>query len=188
LLLQQYIQYFETLAAQHSAIGHTPASISGDVAPLACKFATYNANDVLMKNMRTRVGFPALLAEVYEWDIEGSNLYDQRSRYRGAFSIVTRSPANNAPAEIEALQLTETILQQVVHRIFKDHYGDGVSHCATPFQHIDVQRAEAMAFGPIWDNVFGWRWEFSFRPKAGQNLYDPLPENIWLDLQEDEGP
>lgn len=153
----------------------------GDQDPLSCKFATYNADDVLLKRNRTKVGYPALLAEVYEWDFSGKDIYDYRNTYRGAFSIVTRAPANNAQAEVDALALTETILWQVIHRIFQDHYSNDASmaRCQTPFQFIDIQGAEAMAFGPIWDNVFGWRWEFTFRPRKSINLNSPLTQPIW---------
>lgn len=179
MLLQSYITYFETIAAQHNAIAHVPASLSGDVATGSCKFATYNATDVLLKNMRTRVGFPALLAEVYEWDLSGKDIYDYRAHYRGAFSIVLRAPANNAPAEVEALKTAETILTQIIHRIYQDHYGPEAHKCNTPFQFIDIARAETMPFGPIWDNVFGWRFEFTFRPRPILKLNTPLPPEVW---------
>jgi len=178
MLLQQYIAYFEQIATQHRAIGHVPGSLHADALPESCRFATYNATDVLLKRQRTKIGYPALLAEVYEWEQKGT-VYDPKREYRAAFSIVSRARANDAADEIAQLDLCETIMQQVVHRLYKDHYGPDADACSSPFRYIDVPGGEAMCFGPIWENVFGWRFEFAFRPRLPINFSDKLSPDVW---------
>lgn len=179
MLLQAYIEYFEQLAARHKDIAHVPGSLYADAAPGSCRFATYNADDVLLKRTRTKVGYPALLAEVYEFDLSGTSVYDARATHRGAISIIGRATMNNAASEIATLQLTERILYEVVQRMYHDH-GPGMEHCSTPFQYLDVQGADVMAFGPIRENEFGWRFEFSFRPRPSLGFNKPLAP-VWLD-------
>jgi hypothetical protein len=172
MLMPAYIAYFEQIAATHALIQHNPDSSTTDTGSGQRRFATYNADDVLAKTLRTKIGFPALLAELYEFDFTQPAVYDPKPVYRAAFSIVCQASARDLRTEIQALATAEQIMWDVVQKLYADHYQPGTEHCSTPFAHINLTPASAMAFGPVWDYSFGWRFEFSFRPKMQRNLTD----------------
>lgn len=181
MILNDYINYFRNIAVSHHKIRHQVQSETGDSRPGAMRFASYNAADVLSKRMRTKVGFPALLAEVYEWDTKGSTVYDVRNNFIGGFMVLDHAKQNDPADEQRALATTEIIIHQIIWRLWQDHYGPDKDRCQTPFQHLNMD-INAMAVGPVFDNEFGWRIEFSFRPKLPIDFQQPIPEGIFLQL------
>ncbi len=179
MILNDYISYFRNIAVSHYLIGHVPISETGDSAPGTMRFATYNAADVISKRLRTKVGFPALLAEVYDWDTKGSTVYDVKNNFTGGFMILDHAKSNDYADEQRALSTTETIMHQITWKMWQDHYGAGKDRCQTPFQNLEMN-FDVMAVGPVFDNEFGWRVEFTFRPKLPIDFKQPIPEGIFL--------
>ena len=179
MILNDYIGYFRSMAVSHYQIGHVASSETGDSLPAKMRFATYNAADVISKRMRTKVGFPALLAEVYEWDTKGSTVYDVKSNFIGGFMILDHARANDYADEQRALSTAEKIANEIIWKLWQDHYGPNKDRCQTPFQYLDMN-LNAMAVGPVFDNEFGWRVEFSFRPKSSIDIKQPIPDGIFL--------
>jgi hypothetical protein len=68
----------------------------------------------------------------------------------------------------------------MVQKIYADHYTPGADRCPTPFKSITVTPAAGMAFGPVWDYCFGWRFEFSFVPKMERSLTTPPTEGTFI--------
>lgn len=178
--LDLYIDYFRQLAISHKDIRHSESSETQDAPPDSFRFATYNASDVVMKRLRTKVGFPALLAEIFEVDIQSNTALAPRGAYIGGFMILDHAKANNYPDELRALASTEIIAWQILQRIWNDHFGPNKSRCTRPFADIDFNRINIVAVGPVFDNEFGWRVEFGFKPKTPLNLTDPVADGVFL--------
>ena len=176
----QYTEYFENLAAAHKDIRHTKGAHKMDAGIGENRFATYNADDVISKTFRTKIGFPALMAEMFEFNFNGSSVYDPKMMHRGAFSVICKANHRDLYSEQEALDQAEAILWDCIQQLYADHYGPNKDRCLTPFQFVDVQNAQAMPFGPIWDFNFGWRFEFSFRPKLTRKLTDAPPTGTFI--------
>ena len=181
MILNDYINYFRNIAVQHYRIGHQVAGETGDSRPGKMRFASYNAADVISKSLRTKVGFPALLTEVYDWDTKGSTVYDVKNNFIGGFMVLDHANAKDYADEQRALNTTEGIMHEILWRIWQDHYGPDKDRCQTPFQHLDMNLS-VIAVGPVFDNEFGWRVEFSFRPKLPIDFKKPIPTGIFLNL------
>lgn len=173
MILNNYIDYFRNLAVTHSAIMHVASAETGDSLPQYQKFATYNATDVIMKRLRTKIGFPALLAEIYEVNTKSQNAYDVKGDYLGAFMVVDHAIPNNNADELAKLASTEIIVWQIINQMWQDHYGPNKTRCTSPFAGIDLN-LNIVAVGPVFDNEFGWRCEFGFKPKLPFNIIKPL--------------
>lgn len=170
MLISDYTAYFEMLAQQHHLIRHNPDSLNGDSEAGEQRFAIYNAEDVLASKFRSKLGYPALLVEMYEVQFGAAEVYDPKMQYRGAFSIICHGSPKERNTEAIQLSTAEAILWDIIQRIYSDHYGPNALGCNSPFSKVDVMNAQLMPFGPIWDWDFGWRCEFGFRPKATRQL------------------
>lgn len=178
--ISTYSSYFENLAATHHLIRHTPDGQQSPGSMGERKFALYSADDVLAKSFRTKLGSPALMAEMYEVTFPTPDMYDPKMQYRAAFSIVAQGSAKDPESEIKCLQLAETILWDMVQKLLHDQTeANSTGSCGFPFKQIEIQNANIVSFGPIWDWWFGWRYEFGFRPKATRKLSTPLPTHTF---------
>lgn len=179
--ISTYSRYFETLAQQHQQIKHTPEDEQSMDAIGERRFALYNADDVLAKSFRTSLGSPALMAEIYETSFIAGEVYDPKMQYRAAFSVVVKGSAKDPASEVQCLALAEQIMWDMIQKLYHDHTtGNTNGGCPLPFKTIEVQNANIVSFGPIWDWWFGWRFEYGFRPKATRKLTDPLPDGIFI--------
>ena len=136
MLFTSYIEYFENLAVSHHSIQHVKASVNGDAAAGSLRFACYNVDDVISKSLRTKVAFPAMLLELYEWELRGSDVYDPKTRYTGAFTIIDHASRGDARDEQRAFAATEIIIWDMMQKIFTDHYGAGA--IAVSYTHLTL--------------------------------------------------
>lgn len=180
MILNDYIGYFRNLAVTHSAIQHNPASESGDGPRGSMRFASYNASDVITKRLRTKVGFPALLTEIFEVDTAGSSVLDVKAGYIGALMVLDHAKSNDYADEIAKLASTELIIWQLINQMWQDHYGPDKSRCTSPFASISFNKLNVVAVGPLFDNEFGWRCEFQFQPKLPFDLKKPVLAGVFV--------
>ncbi len=175
-MIVTYIDYFEDIAVSHRDIRHVKG-----VDPGAGKkrFATFTTEDVITRQLRTKVGWPALLLELYEWQLAGSNMYDAKTNYAGAFSVLDIVNASKMDDELRAYTITENIIQDIIQKMWSDHYGPNKDHCTSPFQYLNLE-SNCVPIGPVFDNQFGWRYEFSFRPKLSRNLTQAPAAGVFI--------
>lgn len=180
MILNDYISYFRDKAAKHAAIQHNPAAETGDAPPDSMRFASYNAMEVISKRLRTKVGYPALLTEIFEVDTTGTSVLDVKGTYTGSILVIDHAKANDYGDEIAKLASTEQIIWQILVQMYQDHYGPDKDRCTSPFASIDFNKLNLVAAGPLFDNEFGWRAEFQFRPKLPFDFKKPLPAGVFL--------
>lgn len=163
-----YTDYFRQLAIHHADIQHNPAGESGD-APVGSMHFTFWSADVTrvlagesLMYLRSKVSFPALLLEFYEVNASAEIEYDVRTEYSGAFSVAVSALPENFVSEIAALQKAENIMTDLIQQIWDDHYGQGKDRCTSPFEYFNLN-LNIVPFGPILEQQFGYRCEFTFK-------------------------
>lgn len=174
--VQLYIDYFRQLAVHHHLLQHDPAAENGDG---TSHFARWSADEVV-NGLRTKFGFPALLLEMYEITTQAEIAYDIKGDYHGAFTVVDEAMASNTTDEVLKLASTETIMFDFLKQIWQDHYGANIDRATTPFQYFHFDKVQIMPVGPLFDNVFGWRVEFSFDLRQKQNITTPPADGTFI--------
>jgi len=177
--VDQYISYFRNLAVTHHLIQHDPDTENGGGNIEHKRFARWGVEEAVA-GLRSALGDPALLLEMYEVVTASSNVYDIKPVHSGAFTVVKSAATGNTQEEVEAFTLTESIVTDLLRRIWQDHYGKNKNRCNTPFADVVFNGLNIVPVGPLFTNHFGWRVEFQFKPK---NLFDvtaPLDDNTFI--------
>lgn len=156
-----YINYFRQIAVKHSVLQHDPSTETGDGDPGRKRFTRWSADEAL-QGLRTKLSFPALLLELYETETQSEVVYEVRQKPRGAITVLQTALPENTTSEIEAFVTAETIMYQVLQKIWADHYGQAVNRCNTPFKDFSFKIPNITPVGPLFDNQFGYRLEFDF--------------------------
>lgn len=178
--LSDYIDYFRQLAILQTDLQHNPAGETGDADTGSVHFARWTADEIIT-GLRTKVSFPALMLELYEVNTKSSHEWDIKNYYTGAFSIVCSALPGIFASEVQAFALSENIMRDILQHIWNDHYGDGVGRCAAPFEYFDFNNLNITFFGPILNNEFGYRCEFSFMFKRDLSFAQPPPAGSFID-------
>lgn len=160
LNVASYVDYFRWIAENNSSLQHNPAGETGDGDQGSVHFTRWTADEILT-GLRSKVGFPCLMLELYETDTRG-DAFDIDLRPQGAFSIIDRAD-NNFDSEMAAFTNAESITREVLQQIWNDHYAQGADRCTSPLLNFDFEKLNISPVGPILDNCFGYRVLFSFR-------------------------
>lgn len=158
----EYIDYFRQMAISNVFLQHNPAGETGDAAPDSVHFGRVSAEEVVT-GLRTKMGFPALLLELYETDTESDEVHDIKGKYSGGFMVVQHAQPGNYKSEEDAYVLAEKILLDVLRRIWNDHYGTDADRCEAPFEIFDMDKISITPVGPLFENEFGYRVLFNFK-------------------------
>ncbi len=177
--VSSYIDYFRQMAVKHKDLLHDPASEDGNGEAGTCHFSRWNAQD-LVTGMRTSVGGTVLLLELYELVLKAQVVHDVKGDYTGGFTVVDEAIKNNPLDEERAYNLSETIVFDILNRIWHDHYGENSDRCTSPFQHFVLQGIEIMPVGPVLTNAYGWRVQFLFVFRQNKRITQPLTAGTFL--------
>lgn len=164
-----YTDYFRRLAVYHPDIAHDVNTEVQDNEVGIQKFTKWNAEEVVT-GLRTKLGFPALLLEMYEVQSAASNVYDVRFRPKGAFTILDHVKSKDFIDEERAIQATEKIVTDILTKIWEHHYKPDVDRCNTPFKDFNFNTLQITPVGPLFSNEFGWRVEFDFEFRQTINV------------------
>ena len=157
----RYIDYFRKIAQYHPLIAHDPASETADSEPGKKKFARWSADD-LATGIRNKVGYPALMIELFETSTAGATVNDIKIRPRGAFTILEHAIAGNINDEERAYSLAYVIAMDILCKIWEQHYGKNADKCTTVFKSFRFESLKIDPIGPVNENEFGYRVEFDF--------------------------
>lgn len=169
--VSNYTDYFRQLAVHQADLQHDPAGETGDAAPGSVHFTRWSADEAIT-GLRSKVSFPALLLELYETNTSSEIEYDVRNSYMGAFSVVATAQPEDFTSEMAAFLTSEKIMTDLLQKIWADHYS-GADRCSTPFEYWNLSY-NITPFGPVFDNQFGYRCEFSFNFRRDKK-YNQLP-------------
>lgn len=172
-----YIDYFRNLAVSHNGLNHNPASETGDAKSEQCHFARFSAEEVI-QGLRSNVSFPALMVEMFEITNTAQTVYDVKSNYNGAFSVFASAKVDDINVQAEAYACTFKIMDDLLRKIWQDHYGVGKDRCHTPFSDFYFN-TNITPVGPVFDKEYGWRCEFSFKPKNSVPYTTPPEDGVF---------
>lgn len=170
--VKSYINYFRTLAVIDEDIQHNPLSEDDDSGVYEKKFTRWSADEVV-SGLRNAVGWPACLLEMFEITTRAEVPYDVKGIYQGAFTILDHATPDNTKEEVDALDRTERIYKNFLKMIYQDHYGKNKDRCTTPFAEFYFNNLVITPVGPLFQNEFGFRVEFTFKPINLLNIKEP---------------
>lgn len=159
-----YINYFRTIAVVDPDLNHDPQSENNDSEPGAKRFTRWSSDEAVM-GLRNKIGWPGLLLEMYQVTTKADVPYDVKGFYTGAFTILQHATPGDVESETEAFEYAEQIYTNVLKQIYQDHYGVNKNRCSTPFTDFYFNNLDIIPVGPLFENEFGWRVEFQFKPK-----------------------
>ena len=176
-MVSTYINYFRQLAVGHKDIKHDQLAEGNQGDPERKKFTTWGADEAIT-GLKTSVGFTALFLEMFELVTRGDNPFGVRGSYKGAISIFDRVAMDDFADQSNKAQTCYRILEEILRQIWQDHYGKDKNRCSTPFAKFNFNELDINYVGPLFDNVYGWRCEFSFEPLHTLNL-QKAPEGVF---------
>lgn len=179
-MIASYIDYFRQIAVKHAKLLHDPATETGNGPEGAMHFTKVNIDEVLFA-LNSAAGFPLLLLELYEVTSEAEIVSDFRSVASGAFMVVDH-PADKTFASHEQCYITtETIVYDILQKMWNDNYGPGSNACDTPFEDIPFDSIGITPVGPIFAGEYGYRVEFDFRLRQARNITQPLVRGMFIE-------
>lgn len=182
---ESYISYFRKIAISIQEIAHNPDSETGDSAINEKHFTRWSADEAV-SGLRNKIGFPALLLEMYEIITRAEIPGDVKGFYTGAFTILAHATPSDVSSETAAYETTERIYQNILKQIYQDHYGKNKDRCSTPFAEFSFNNLNIVPVGPLFENEFGWRIEFQFKPLYLLKITD-MPYGVIEELSPDGG-
>jgi hypothetical protein len=178
--VSSYIDYFRQLAITHKDLKHKIESENGDAKVGEKAFIRWSIEEALSA-LKTKIGKRCLLLELYETILESQIVYDIKGNTKGAFTIVQKATPNKYSEEIAAFEDTERIKNELLNKIWNDHYGENKTRCQTPFEYFDFNGLNVIAVSSLFDGTyFGWRVEFSFSFSQNYLITQPIPNGIFI--------
>lgn len=158
--VSKYIDYFRQLAVKHKDLQHDTATETADGDIEKKRFAIWS-NEEVISGLRTKISFPALLIEIYENNLSSETVYDVRQRPKGTFTVLEHAETNELAAIEPAYKKAETIVYDLLKRIWQDTYAPDVDRCQTVFKQFRYN-INITPTGKLFQNEYGYYVEFDF--------------------------
>lgn len=146
----EYKDYFKQAAENHLQLEHTETNKS-------FYFLSY---DEILKNLKPAVKFPCLFLENPDGEYDDNFSDNIRDNKRGAFMILNHIGARSTVDEkMELVDQCWEIGTDIISKMWNDRKKrtiSGFTPGSVRYQMV----------GPILDNCYGYRWEFSFDQPA----------------------
>ena len=144
-----YEAYMENLATQYLPIRHSATTK---------RFTRYNVVEVFTE-LRSSLDLShfCLMLESFEGQLQdnaSSALFDQQT---GAFMVLRKVELDNYPAEAETLDLAKAMGLELIYKINQDSRKPG-----NAIRAFELSSVKYFKVGPVFDNAYGFRFEFSF--------------------------
>lgn len=171
----EYVEYFEGLASKFKSIGHSEATP---------RFAILDIDDII-GSQRTNLDFtnPVLILENPEGELSWIHNQLADTKY-GAFHILKNVPRNDPAKKKLALDECQALGQKLIARMQYekiDQHSKGVSSLyPVMLRFFVLDRSKYNKVGPIFNDCFGWRFEFEF----AQQTPLPFDSDDWTDFDE----
>ena len=145
-----YINYFQLLASQHTEIQHSDKQKH---------FFRTTLEEVLTGIGNKTIRYPALLLLPLEIRKQG-NIDNRSEKIFGGFLILEAlKDVQNLDKREAILDRTRSIGEDILLKI--EHDVDVCEPYAQKvFYEFDFQTAVSKEWGPVWDNCYGWSYEF----------------------------
>jgi len=170
-MVNDYINYFRSLAISHKDLKHDPLSDTGD-SPSGEKHFTRISIEEVVKGMQSAVFFPCMTLELYENHTSAESAVNVKSQPSGAFMIIDHPGDDSFAAQQASYAKSEQIIYELLQRIYQDHK-PGSNACSRPFKSFSFDKLEITPVGPVFQGEFGYRVEFNFELQNQINITNP---------------
>jgi|GEM_PF-4525226 hypothetical protein len=157
--LENYINYFKSLAASHVDLNHSEDTGEQAFACISIEELYRDDNTDILKKMRSkfRPQSPLLIAIKYIWNGYDANSQHEMKALMGGFCIIAPYQKDNTDAKITAETLCESIIEDIIAKIIQDSKEN-------IFWEYSVQKIESFAVTPFDQiaNYSGWQVIFEF--------------------------
>jgi hypothetical protein len=157
-----YLDYFRQMAIRHADLQHNIQSETGD-GPIGSQHFTTCSIEEVGTGLRGNVGWPCLVMELYETELDSPISYDIKENPQGAFMILHHPDDTSFAAQIACYTRTELIVNDLLRQIYQDHYAFGIERCTTPFKEFYFNGVSITPVGPICNGEYGYRVVFGFQ-------------------------
>lgn len=170
-MVNEYINYFRSLAISHKDIKHDPLSDTGD-SPSGEKHFTRISIEEVLKSMQNTVFFPCMCLELYENETSAENAINIKFQPRGAFMIIDHPASDSFTDQQASYAKCEQIIYELLQQIYQAHK-PGSDACARPFKKFDFDKIGITPVGPVFSGEYGYRVEFNFELQNQINITQP---------------
>lgn len=178
-MVQDYINYFRSLAIFHKDLRHDPTSETGD-GPIGSMHFTKISADFVLVALPKAMGFPAMTLELYVTEFESQNVADIKPKTKGSFMIIDNPASSSAEDEAAVFAKTERIVWDILKKIWQDHYGPGVNECETPFRFFEFNNLIITTEHKVFSGQSGYRVIFDFELQNTLNITEPPEAGTFL--------
>lgn len=159
-MVDQYIDYFRSLAVRHPSIQHSAANEGLDGNPSLCHFGRFWEPDIYKKTAPEGCvsNDISLMLHLMEGKPdEGPGLYALTGIFSGGLVVSRRV----VPGSIQDEQKSFSDCWQVILDLLKEFSDQSLDGCGG-FARFDFNNTHWFQIGPIWDYRFGWWLKFDF--------------------------
>lgn len=160
------------MAVRHADLQHNPASETGD-APIGSQHFTTCSIEEVVTALRGNIGWPCVVMELYETELDAQVSYDIKESPQGAFMVLDHPEDTSFAAQIACYTRTELIINDLLRQIYQDHYAFGIERCNTPFKEFYFNGLSITPVGPICGGEYGHRVVFGFQLHKKLDITSP---------------
>lgn len=167
----EFISYFETVAINNKVLAHAPN------APIK-RITFYEIDiDTILNAVRLDLKYTSMLIECPEFKPDDGKSDNIRDMSTSAFLIVKEVIIGDIVSRRNALDETLTVARQVVSKMLNDSKKARLNMANSIMKDFDVNTARFFKVGPICNNLYGYRVEFTLNQRFSKNLQ--LDESEW---------
>lgn len=167
-MVQDYINYFRSLAIAHKDLQHNPASETGD-GPVGSIHFTKTSPEQVLKALPSGIGFPVMAIELYETEMQSQAVSEIKPITHGGFMVVDTPVSASAADEDACFIKCEKIVYDILKKIYQDVCAPGVDECQAPFKDFDFDK---LSITPV-SRIFSGR-QSGYRVVFGMELQNEL--------------
>ena len=162
---KSYIQYFQLISATH-------VGING--------FFVMDINETL-EALRGDIKFPCLILNSLTGNFSATSLDNIIDQVKGGFLIIDRlEDPDSFVAEMNILNSTKEIGQDIIARMIHDLYDKGTSDSMAAIQGFNVGSVAYTMLDGIFDNCYGFMFTFQLDSLSDlsfkKDKWQPLPD------------
>lgn len=172
-----YVDYLRQKAVSHHLLNHDVETETGKGNIKQKRFCIFGNQEVIT-GLRTQIAFPALIAELYDNELQSQTVYDIRQQPKGAFMVIEHAKENDFVDELRAYALAEEIVYDILKQIWQDHYGPDADRCTTPFKQFRWN-GTITPTGKLFTNEYGYYVQFEFEFQDTINITEAPAEGVF---------
>lgn len=155
----EYTEFFKNVAKKLTLLGQKEGAVN------LCFIDSPEQADVLLVNLQRNISYPVLLVEFYDEDPDDQN--GKISQLSGAFAVMAPSGESIRGKENREKIIYETCKPAADQILaFMQKLSDERKFKVDGKSATVLSAAKGLWVGPLKNNLYGWRYEFTWRINA----------------------